>query len=130
MADLSEQLQRKEPTTLDYSMLRVPQLQVEAHRRRWIRLDIETGLYFMIIPFALFTTEDEYERAVNSFQLDESLLAMIATLTGDMVFRTWTPLKFTPFLRLPWDVPRDLFWHSCVSEYAHERLCRIEAGKI
>jgi len=67
-------------------------------------------------------TEREYERAVCSFQLDESLMAMLANLTGDDAFRGWTPMKFFPFLYIPWDVPRLLFWHCVVHEYAHGRL--------
>lgn len=76
----------------------------------------------MNIPFCLFTTEDEYERAVNSFQLDESLCAYIANLTGDPVFRSWVPLRFPVWLSLHRDVPRDLYWHATVNEYVHTRL--------
>jgi len=78
----------------------------------------------MSIFFCLLTTEDEYERAVNSFQLDESLMASIANLTGDLVFRSWTPLRFSPWLAIHRDVARDLYWHALVHEYAHGRLPR------
>ncbi|GAB3280444.1 hypothetical protein GCM10027589_07390 [Actinocorallia lasiicapitis] len=65
------------------------------------------------------------ERAVNSFQLDETLLASIANLTGDQVFRTWTPVKFGNWLGKSNDVGRDLLWHFMVNEYAHTRLERL-----
>src|SRR5262249_45701314 len=83
---------------LDYSMIAVPPLDGERAQRRIIELDIETGLYLMNIPFCLFTTASEYERAVNSFQLDESIGAMLAGLTGDVIFRTWTPVKFPSWI--------------------------------
>ncbi|MFZ9887219.1 MAG: DUF6999 family protein [Myxococcota bacterium] len=115
-------------TQLDYSMLTVPPIDTEPERHRWLQLDIETALYLMNIPFCLFTTEDEYERAVNSFQLDESLLGFLADLTGDPVFRTWTPLRFPAWLNIARDVPRDLYWHAIVNELAHGRLCAMRAA--
>lgn len=116
---------RRPLAALDYAMLTVPHIDTEPARRRWIHLDIETALYLMNIPFCLFTTEDEYERAVNSFQLDETLLGFIADLTGDPVFRTWTPLRFPAWLNIARDVPRDLYWHATVNELAHTRLCAM-----
>lgn len=118
-------LSRRPLEALDFSMLTVPDIDVEAGRRRWLELDIESALYLMNIPFCLFTTEDEYERAVNSFQLDESLLGYLANLTGDVVFRSWTPLRFSAWLNIARDVPRDLYWHAIVNELAHTRLCAM-----
>jgi hypothetical protein len=114
---------------LDYSMIAVPPIDGERARRRIIELDIETGLYVMNIPFCLFTTAGEYERAVNSFQLDESIGAMLAGLTGDAIFRTWTPVKFPSWISVRRDVPRDLFFHACVCEYAHTHLERLRAAE-
>lgn len=122
-------LRRRPLEELDLSMLHVPEIDVERGRRRWLELDIESALYLMNIPFCLFTTEDEYERAVNSFQLDESLLGFIANLTGDPVFRTWTPLRFSAWLTIARDVPRDLYWHALVNELAHTRLCALRDAR-
>lgn len=107
---------------LDFSSLEVPPIDAERSRKRILELDIETSLYLMNIPFCLFTTEREYERAVNSFQLDESIGAMLAGLSGDPIFRTWTPNKFPAWISVRRDVARELFWHACVSEYAHTHL--------
>lgn len=114
---------------LDFSMLTVPDIDTEPERKRWLELDIESALYLMNIPFCLFTTEDEYERAVNSFQLDESLLGYLANLTGDVVFRTWVPLRFSAWLNIARDVPRDLYWHAIVNELAHARLCALRDAR-
>jgi hypothetical protein len=110
---------------LDFSMLQVPPIDADAGRKRLLNLDIESALYLMNIPFCLFTTEDEYERAVNSFQLDESLLVCLAGLTGDVTFRSWTPLKFPIWLKTLRDVPRDLYFHAAVNEYAHTHLLTL-----
>jgi len=116
-------------SSFDVSMLQVPAIEGDGDRpdpkRRWLNLDIETALYLMNIPFCLFTTTQEYIRGVNSFQLDESVCAALSNLTGDPVFRSWTPLKFSAYVTTWRDVPRDLFWHAAVNEFAHTRLRRI-----
>ena len=107
---------------LDFGAIEVPVIDAERDRRRWLELDVETSLYLMNVPFCLFTTEDEYERAVNSFQLDEGICAMLAGLTADPIFRTWTPVSVPAWIGGSRDVPRELFWHAAVCEYAHTRL--------
>jgi hypothetical protein len=107
---------------LDFSALEVPVIDAERSRNRWLELDVETSLYLMNIPFCLLTSEAEYERAVNSFRLDEDICAMLAGLTGDPIFRTWTPVLVPPWIAGARDVPRELFWHAAVCEYAHTRL--------
>ena len=125
--------QRGAPLTpsgsLDFSPIVVPAIDVARDVKRWVELDIETALYLMNIPFCLFTTQHEYERAVNSFQLDESVCAMLASLTGDATFRTWTPVKFPAWVSVRRDVARDLFWHAAVCEYAHTTLERMRDGR-
>lgn len=114
---------------LDYSMLVVPPISTIGERR-WLRLDLETGLCFMNIAFAFLTTSYEYRRAVHSLQLDESVLGCLAELTGDEVFRSWRPAGYVPIVHTNRDVPRDLFAHSVIHEYIHARLrVRAEDGK-
>jgi len=62
------------------------ELDPEAGRWRWLNLDIQTALCLMNIPFALCLTPQEYERAVHSLRLDDSLLTMLAQLTRDVSF--------------------------------------------
>lgn len=115
----------RERSALDFSMLEVPPIDAERERRRFLEIDIETCLYLMNIPFCLFTTRVEYERAVNSFQLDESVLSMLAGLTGDSTFRTWTPNKFSMWVSVARDVPHELYLHASVCEYAHTHLASL-----
>jgi hypothetical protein len=107
---------------LDFRALEVPVIDAEHARHRWLELDVETSLYLMNVPFCLLTTGAEYERAVNSFQLDEDIGAMLAGLTSDPIFRTWTPVDVPQWINGSRDVPRELFWHAAVCEYAHTRL--------
>jgi hypothetical protein len=59
---------------------------------------------------------------VNSFRLDEGICAMLAGLTGDPIFKTWTPVPVPAWIGGSRDVPRELFWHAAVCEHAHTRL--------
>jgi hypothetical protein len=110
---------------LDFSMLEMPAFDLHAGVRRWARLDLQSSLDVVVATLAVFMDHDTAERAVNSLQLDESLTAAIANLTGDPVFRTWTPVTFTNWVGMSGDVGRDLHWHFLVTEYAHTRLCRM-----
>jgi len=112
---------------LDFTMLEVGPIDVGV-KRRWLRLDLETGLCFMNIMFSLLTTSYEYRRAVHSLQFDESLLNCLAELTDDDVFRSWKPAGYIPIIRTNRDVPRDLFAHAVIHEYAHARLL-VHAAK-
>lgn len=107
---------------LDFSMLDFPELDLEPGVRRWLNLDLESALQITVATLAIFMDFRTAERAINSFQLDESLLASIANLTGDPTFRTWTPVKFANWLGTSGDAGRDLHWHIMVNEYAHTRL--------
>jgi hypothetical protein len=102
-------------------MLEVPPVEATG-QRRWLRLDLESGLSCMNIAFALLTTNLEYQRAVHSLQLDESLLGCIAELTGDEAFRAWRPVGYALIVHTNRDVPRYLYGHAVVHEYIHGRL--------
>jgi hypothetical protein len=110
---------------LDYGMLDVPPIDPEPQRRRILRLDIQTALCLMNIPFALCLTAAEYRRAVHSMRLDESLLSVLAVLTGDPVFRQWRPVGSVVRLDSTSDVPRAVYEHALACEYAHETLVRM-----
>ncbi len=112
----------------DFSMLDLPDINPDDECTRFINLDLGTALYFMNIPFALLTSEDIYEQAVNSFSLDESMLTHLTDITGDEVFRTWGAQRSLGWLEINRDVPRALYRHALVHEYAHTHLCRL-AGR-
>jgi hypothetical protein len=114
---------------LDFSMLTIPEVDVEPGARRWLNLDVESALHITVLTLAVLMDVHTAERAANSFQLDESLLASIANLTGDPVFRTWTPIKFGNWFGWTNDIGRDLHWHMIVNEYAHTRLQWMAAAR-
>jgi hypothetical protein len=113
------------PGELDFDALRVTPIDPEPGRRRWLALDIQTALCLMNIPFALCLTPDEYRRAVHSLRLDESLMAVLAQLTGDATFLRWRPQGVVLRVDSGIDVPKAVYEHAVWCEYAHARLERL-----
>ncbi len=108
------------PSLVDCSMLEVEPIDVSG--RRWFNLDIQTALCLMNIPFALCLTPAEYRTAVHSMRLDETILALLAELTGDETFLRWRPGTFTLRVDSSMDVPRAVYEHALICEYAHAHL--------
>jgi hypothetical protein len=115
---------------LDFSMLEIPELDIGSGRRQIARFDLESALHITMATLVIFMDFRTAERAVNSFQLDESLFSALANLTGDPIFRGWNPAKFGNWLGTNADVGRDLYWHITGNEYAHERLRWMAAEQV
>jgi hypothetical protein len=112
---------QRDPADLDYSMLSIPDIDPEHGSRRLVSLDIQTALCLMNIPFALCLTPAEYRRAVHSMRLDTSLLSVLTAITGDATFLGWAsglPVRVDSNA----DVPRMVYEHALLCEYAHARL--------
>ena len=103
-------------------MLAVPDIDPEPGTRRFLRLDIQTALYLMTIPFAACLTSAQYRRAVHSMRLDYSLLTVLASIVGDETFLAWRPLL--PALRVDSgaDAAAMVYDHAVRCELAHARL--------
>jgi len=114
---------------LDFSMLAVPRIDPEPRTRRILNLDIQTALCLMNIPFAACLTPAEYRRAVHSLRLDASLLAILAALTGDAAFLAWRAPGLPVRVDSNVEVPRLVYEHAVLCEYAHARLGRLAATR-
>jgi hypothetical protein len=106
----------------DFSMLVVEPIDAGAGVRRRLNLDIQTALCLMNIPFAFRLTRDEYAAAVHSLRLDDSILALLADLTGDDTFLRWRTGGTSVRRDSGIDVPRAVYEHAVVCELAHGRL--------
>ncbi|MEU5153682.1 hypothetical protein [Glycomyces sp. NPDC021274] len=115
------------PQTLDFSGLDMPALDPEPHRFRLMRLDIQTALCLMNLPFAACLTPDEYRRAVHSMRFDDSILAILAAITGDPTFLRWCSGDLAIRADSNTDVPHAVYRHAVVCEYAHAHLVRLAA---
>ncbi|MDY0907974.1 DUF6999 family protein [Microbacterium sp. CFBP9034] len=116
------------PETLDFAQLDIPRLDAERGRRRFIRLDIQTALCFMNIPFSMALTVEEYRRAVHSIRFDDSFLEILALVCDDETFRHWKLGGVSLWMDSNVDVPRMVYRHALVCEYAHARLVKLAGG--
>jgi hypothetical protein len=110
------------PGSLDFGTLDIPPIDPEPRTRRLLRLDIQTALCLMNIPFAFCLTPGEYQRAVHSMRLDTSLLTVLTALTGDSAFLGWRPRSLPVRVDSNVAVPQMVYEHALICEYAHARL--------
>jgi hypothetical protein len=113
----------------DTTMLTVPAIDAEPGTRRLMRLDIQTALCLMNIPFALCLSPAEYRRAVHSLRLDSFLLGVLAQLTGDPTFNGWAPSGTPLRVDTRLDVPTAVYEHAVLCEYAHALLRQRSARR-
>lgn len=119
-------LRQRDLSSLDFGMLNIPAIDPEPHGHRILRLDIQTALCLMNIPFAACLTPDEYRRAVHSLRLDTTLLNILAELTGDSTFLAWHPAGLQVRVDSSVDVPLLVYEHAVLCEYAHFRLGQLQ----
>nr|WP_236685782.1 hypothetical protein [Demequina oxidasica] len=113
------------PATIDFAELDVPPLDAEPQRRRLMRLDIQTALCLMNVPFSMALTLEEYRRAVHSMRFDDSLLEILATVCDDQTFRQWKTGGFSLWMDSNVDVPQLVYRHALLCEYAHAHLVKL-----
>ena len=116
------------PPVLDFTQLDIPPLDAEPGRWRPMRLDIQTALCFMNIPFSMALTLEEYRRAVHSMRFDDSFLEILAIICDDDTFRHWKVGGLSIWMDSNVDVPRMVYKHALLCEYAHARLVKLAGG--
>ena len=110
---------------LDFSQLDVPPLDPERGRFRMLRLDIQTALCLMNIPFSIALTLDEYRRAVHSMRFDDAFLELLVRISGDDTFRRWQTGVLSLRMDSTVDVPLTVYTHAILCEYAHAHLATL-----
>lgn len=116
------------PTSdLDFAELDIPPIDAERRRARLLRLDVQTALCFMNIPFSMALTMEEYRRAVHSMRFDDSFLEILAVLCDDDTFRHWKTGELSLWMDSNVDVPRMVYRHALICEYAHAHLVKLAA---
>lgn len=109
----------------DFRQLDVPPIDAERGRLRPMRLDIQTALCLMNIPFSIALTLEEYRRAVHSMRFDDSFLELLAVVCDDDTFRHWKTGMLSLRMDSNVDVPQTVYNHALVCEYAHARLVEL-----
>lgn len=116
------------PKKLDFQQLDIPPLDAERHRFRFMRLDIQTALCFMNVPFCMALTVEEYRRAVHSIRFDDSFLEILARVCDDTTFQNWRLGGMSLWMDSNVDVPQMVYRHALVCEYAHAQLVKLAGG--
>jgi hypothetical protein len=116
------------PKKLNFAQLDIPPLDAERHRHRFMRLDIQTALCFMNIPFSMALTLEEYRRAVHSMRFDDSFLEILSIITDDPMFRHWKIGGLSLWMDSNVDVPHMVYRHALICEYAHAHLVKLKGG--
>ena len=116
------------PAVLNFAQLDIPPLDAERQRRRLMRLDIQTALCFMNIPFSMALTVEEYRRAIHSIRFDDSFLEILALITDDDAFRHWKVGGLSLWMDTNVDVPQMVYRHALICEYAHAHLVKLAGG--
>ncbi len=116
------------PQVLNFAQLDIPPLDAERQRRRLMRLDIQTALCFMNIPFSMALTVEEYRRAIHSIRFDDSFLEILALLCDDDTFRHWKVGGLSLWMDTNVDVPQMVYRHALICEYAHAHLVKLAGG--
>lgn len=124
-----ENVRLQAPETLDFGDLGIPPLDAERRSPRLMKLDIQTALCLMNIPFSMALTLEEFRRAVHSIRFDDSFMEILAVLTGDDTFRHWKIGGLSLWMDSNVDVPHMVYRHALVCEYAHAHLLKLAGGE-
>lgn len=114
---------------LKFCDLHIPPLDAERGARRLMKLDIQTALCLMNIPFCMALTVEEFRRAVHSLRFDDSFLEILAVICADDTFRHWKSGGLSLWMDSNVDVPQMVYRHALVCEYAHARLVKLAHGR-
>lgn len=122
-----EGVQVDAPDQLDFTGIDVPKLDPERRRPRLLRMDIQTALCLMNIPFCMALSLEEFRRAIHSLRFDDSFLEILALICEDDTFKHWKMGALSLWMDTNVDVPQLVYRHALVCEYAHAHLSTLAA---
>lgn len=120
----------EKPARLELSMLRDPGLRLEDMPRGWLNfLDLQSAIELFTPLYQLLLTDNDFWRAANSLQLDETIGIYAATLTGApehlVLVNNKHPLVPLSTLR----AGHRLVIHGLSTEMLHSLLLRFKAAQ-
>lgn len=108
---------------LDFSSIRPVEIDIDVSKRGPLQvLDMESALELFKICYSLFTTSDEFQRAVISLQFDESFGLYFSRLTGDYDWNHVIANRYPLAPNSAFDAAHNLLLHGITSEYLHRYL--------
>ena len=104
------------PVGVDYNL---------EHRKFTQILDFETSHVLFMTLFCFLLTADEYEAAINGFQLDQSIAIRIAKMLDEPTWVEMAYNKFPLYMVSPWNLTQRFFLHGLFTEYMYAALERV-----
>jgi hypothetical protein len=98
--------------------------------RRWTQiLDFETAHILFMCLFCFLLTAEEYQGAINGFNLDQSLAVRIEKITGLTGVAELAFNKHPLFLVGPWNLNQRFLMHGFFTEQVNAVLEGLRAGR-
>jgi hypothetical protein len=111
---------------LDFSLLRPVEVAYHPSYRKLTQiLDFETAHELFKTTFCFLLTAREYEAAINSFQLDQTLAIRTARILGDPSLAEYTHNRFPLVLFGTTGLSRRFVLHGLFVEHLHAHLVAI-----
>ncbi|MBM75967.1 MAG: hypothetical protein CMK59_11255 [Proteobacteria bacterium] len=120
----------KDPSQIDWSTWKDIDVTLEDCTKHWTQfLDFDTAHELFKSTFCFWLTAQEYQDAINSFQLDQSVALRIGRILGDPEFQDLTHNRFPLVLTDTISLSYRFALHGLFVEHIHEMLDqrRVEA---
>ncbi len=117
-------IEPKDP--LDFSMIENPNLKLDSFQKKWTNVvDLETAVELYALLFQLLLSDDDYWRASNSLQLDETIGVYYAQVLkrSDRLFMVNNKHPLIP--NIIGDAARRLCLHGLSTEMLHGFLIEL-----
>lgn len=114
---------------LDFSTMRQVALDYDASKRRWTQvLDFETAHELFKTLFCILVRADEYERSINSLNLDQTLALRVSRIVGEPWVGTMAVNVMPLYFIGPLNISRRFVMHGLFTEHLHAYLERLRAS--
>ncbi len=115
----------------DFSMIEEPPVKLQAMPKRWSNfVDLQTAIEFFTPTYQLFLTDNDFWRASNSLQLDETIGIYVATILNShehlILLNNKHPLVPMSTLRAGYR----LVLHGLSTEMLHALLMTLKAKQL
>jgi len=114
---------------LDFSTMREVALDYDASKRKWGQvLDFETAHELFKTLFCILVRADEYERSINSLNLDQTLALRVSRIVGEPWVGTMAVNVMPLYFIGPLNISRRFVMHGLFTEHLHAYLERLRGS--
>jgi hypothetical protein len=115
---------------LDFAGMRQVKLDYDVTRRRWTQvLDFETAHELFKTLFCILVRADEYERSINSLNLDQTLALRVARIVGEPWVATMAVNVMPLYFIGPLNISRRFVMHGLFTEHLHAYVERLQESQ-